>query len=176
MLPASGWLRFGYLRVKQRKRVTRPLRYLGGHLSWPASSSPMAISPASASPRPPQRFPRNPPARQSPLRRKEWGTKPQGRPRRDDRDAGGGNLREGRRSARRRSSIEAELRRPTGDRGGKPQMRIGCQCELGCQCEMKKPLRGVPPSLGQGPLTRPFWQNEPKIFSIFQSLGNSDFG
>jgi hypothetical protein len=44
----------------------------------------------------------------------------------------------------------------------------------------EKPLRGVPPiaGLAEGQWLNggPFWQNEPKIFSIFQSLGNSDFG
>ena len=63
MLPGSGWLRFGYLRVKPRNRVRRPLRCLDKHLSWPALSSPMVISLASASPRPLQRTPRSLPVR-----------------------------------------------------------------------------------------------------------------
>ena len=47
MLPGSGWLRSGYLRVKPRNRVMRPLRCLDKHLSWPGSSSPTVIGPAS---------------------------------------------------------------------------------------------------------------------------------
>ena len=57
MLPASGSLRFGYLRVKQRKHVRRPLPCLGRPLNSPGLNSPMVISPASASPRPLRRTP-----------------------------------------------------------------------------------------------------------------------
>jgi hypothetical protein len=63
MLLASGWLRFGYLRVKQRKHVRRPLLCLGRPLNSPASNSPMVISPASVSPRPLRAGPSNPLAR-----------------------------------------------------------------------------------------------------------------
>ena len=52
MLLASGWLQFGYLRVKQPKHVRRPWLCLGRPLNSPASNSPMVISPASDSPRP----------------------------------------------------------------------------------------------------------------------------
>ena len=59
--------------------------HYNGHLRQPASSLQMANSPACASPRPPQRNPRNPPARQiQHLPRKQPAARPPRRPRRSD--------------------------------------------------------------------------------------------
>ena len=64
MLPGSGWLRFGYLRVKppESRQATLAVLRQAFELAG-VEFTPMVISLASASPRPLQRTPRSLPVR-----------------------------------------------------------------------------------------------------------------